>query len=227
MQDRAGRCVAYRQTYEIGRVESVYRRPAAGAFVDVGRDTLVGGDVPQRRDEAVIAVTVDGRGEAYDDGAHAPLGQVHGGPGAGDPRMAAALGRIAFGGHCSGCEPEHARGDEEWSPTSFEDRAHGLDRREVCPGRVLVAGEVVDIGQVDNSVGRFGPGPQARRILEAAAVDARAKPRDRGDVGLCSGQPDHLVSGPEQFGNDRRPDPAGCSGDEDAHDDLRTSDVTL
>jgi hypothetical protein len=102
-----------------------------------------------------------------------------------------------------------------------------VDRGEVDARRGGEVREVVDVGGVDDPVGRGRGGTQAVEVVEGAAVDlgAGALERCRGPVG--AGQPDDLVSGVDELGDDRGTDPSCRSGDEYAHGDASMgSDVS-
>jgi hypothetical protein len=71
--------------------------------------------------------------------------------------------------------------------------------------------------QVDHALGVGGAGPQAVQVVEAAADALRAGGGESGGRSVGAGQPDDGVTGGQQLGDDGRADPAGCTGDEDAH----------
>jgi hypothetical protein len=77
------------------------------------------------------------------------------------------------------------------------------------------------VGEVDDTVGFGRPGPQAVGIVEVAAVHLSAQRRDGGCGVVRAGQAQDPVSGVDQVGDDRGADPAGGSGDEDAHETLQ------
>ncbi len=133
-----------------------------------------------------------------------------------------ALGHepVVLGGHPTGGQPEHARGEHEGPVGAGQGRAHGLDGPPVGRrggGEVAAEGHLVLEGQVDHPVGVGGRLGQAVGVVDVAPLHGgagRLQPLRRC---LGAGQADHLVAGSEQLGHDGRADPARCAGDEDLH----------
>jgi hypothetical protein len=71
---------------------------------------------------------------------------------------------------------------------------------------------------MDDAVGRGRRVPQDIEIVEVTAHDLGAESGDGRGRGVGTGQPDHLLSGVEQFAGDGRADPSAGAGDEDCHE---------
>ena len=71
----SGRGTFERQAYESRGVEAMHGRPAVGAVADVARVPLCARDRDERRDEAVVTLAVDRRGESYTRRSHTVLRQ--------------------------------------------------------------------------------------------------------------------------------------------------------
>jgi hypothetical protein len=89
----------------------------------------------------------------------------------------------------------------------------------------------VVVAEVNDAVGIGRRRPQAVDIGKITSPDLGASLRDGGRGGVGASQADDLVPGGEQVGDDGRADPAGRSGDEDAHVEapnlMSLDDITL
>jgi hypothetical protein len=108
-------------------------------------------------------------------------------------------------------------GDDQRAGGALERRAERRDRASVGLGGRLHPREVVDVGGVDHAVGRGGPAAQAVEIVQRAALGLGAGRRQGFRGVIRPGKADDLVPGPDQLGNDGRPDESGRAGDEYAH----------
>ena len=81
------------------------------------------------------------------------------------------------------------------------------------------------VREVDDGVGGLGASPDAGEIVEVAAADLDPLGRQGRGGGVGPGQPGDLVSGGEQFIDGGGADPAGGSGDENAHGTVPFSSV--
>jgi len=89
--------------------------------------------------------------------------------------------------------------------------------------RLLPAGEIVDVGEVDDRVGVDRPGPQGVQVLQVAAERLGPQGGDGRGRRVGPGEPAYLVSRADELGDDGRSDPAGRPGDEYAHEQLSLS----
>lgn len=208
------------QPEDRGRVVPVHGVPAVLPVADVAGHALVTGDLDQHGDEAVVALTVHGRGQPHHQGAYAAIGQRQRGR---RVRHARVHGRrlVELGADPARREPEGPGRDRHGLAGALQRGAHRLDGGQVGPGGVLHLAEVVDVGEVDDPVGLLGTCAQAVEIAEVAAMHLRSRPDQRLGRGVGASQSDHRVAGPLQLGHDGGTDETGCSGDEQTH--VRTS----
>jgi hypothetical protein len=75
-------------------------------------------------------------------------------------------------------------------------------------------------GEVGHGVGAGGAGAQRVEVGQLAAQHLDAAGGEGVGGGRGASEADDLMSCREQFGRHGGSDPAGCSGDEDAHDAL-------
>ena len=70
---------------------------------------------------------------------------------------------------------------------------------------------------MDDAIALEGARAQHVCVVQVAAQDLRAPVGDGLGRGVRACQPDNLVTGTDELGDDGRADPAGSAGDEDAH----------
>jgi hypothetical protein len=70
---------------------------------------------------------------------------------------------------------------------------------------------------MDDAVAVEGTGAQHIDVVQVAAQHLGAQVGHGLGGGVRAGQPEDLVTGADEFGDDGRADPAGGAGDEDAH----------
>ena len=228
MQDRAGGSGLDGQAGQARGVGAVHRGPPVRAVTHVSGDTSLAGDADERGHEPVVAVAMHRRREAQDRRADADAPQRQGEQGGGrpepggvGPNLGARDEPVVLCGRPAGGQADHARGENEGPLGIRQGGAHGLHGPPVGGsggGEVAAERHLVLEGQVDHPVGvgrRLG---QALGIIEVAPLDSGAGSFQplRGCVG--AGQADHLVAGPEEFGDDGRADPSRRAGDKDSHD---------
>ena len=122
---------------------------------------------------------------------------------------------------------EDARRDDEWTAAAFEQVAEELDGREVDSGRIRHSGEVVDERGVDDAVDSVRTRTQTVEVGDVASLHLRTGSGDLLGGRLRTCQADDLMTCGDEFGRDRRADPAGCTGDENTHEDLRESVMSV
>ena len=213
-------------------VEAVHRRPAVGAVADVAGDALVAGDADQGRHEAVVAVAVTGRGTAArpTSGRRGRRGRASAArwPTGSPDRRRGGRRRVGpepvlLGRHPSRCEPERPRGDEERPIGTRERLAEHLDGAAIGIGGAL---EVPEKAMSCLNARWITPSDAAAacagcRGRRACRVDLCSGRGERRGRGVRAGEPDDLMAGADQLGNDGRADPARRAGDENSHE--RTS----
>ena len=72
---------------------------------------------------------------------------------------------------------------------------------------------------MDHAIRRGGRLAQDARIVESAALDLCPGRSQRSGRGIRAGQPGDLMARAEEFGHHGGADPAGCAGDEYAHEE--------
>ena len=109
-------------------------------------------------------------------------------------------------------------GASRWPAVHVKDaaRLYRLAAEQAPAGAVLNA--VGDEGEVDDAVDVEGAGAQRVGVVQVAAQDIGAHVGDCFGGGVRAGQPENLVAGTDEFGDDGRADPAGCACDEDMHE---------
>ena len=85
-------------------------------------------------------------------------------------------------------------------------------------------GLVVLEREVDDPVGRAGGGTQGLEVVEGAALRLGARRGEGISRGVGAGEPDDLMAGGDELGDDGGADPAGGAGDEDTLEDLQVAD---
>jgi hypothetical protein len=79
---------------------------------------------------------------------------------------------------------------------------------------------------VNHAIRRDSSLAQAVEVLERAAMDLRAGRLDRGGRGVGAGQPDDLMAGADQLGDDGGTDEAGRTGDKNTRGRTALSSVS-
>ncbi len=223
VEHRPGRRALDPEPDQTGGVGAMDRGPAVDALADVGGRAGRAVSRDDHRDEAVVAVAVDGRGEADADRAHPALGERKRRALVEDPaaRPGERLGHVALGGERARLQAGDARGDRQRPIGPGQRLAERLDRGPVrADGGLEVAGEgdVVAEREVDDAVALGRRGAQHVKIADIAAADLGAGGGDGLGGRVGAGEAEDLVIGCEQLGHDGGADPAGRAGDEYAHE---------
>ena len=208
-----------REPHQAGGVAAVDGGPAVRSVADVARDALLARDAREDGREAVVALAVDGGGEAQRHRPDAAVRSVEGQNFDASARRVrpAERARVVLGRDPPGRDQRDSGGEQERLAGPLQRVEEGLhDGALRRPGGGEVA-EVVLEGQVDDRVGRRRGGVQRPEVVEVA--------RDRCDSGgaqpvgrpLVPRQSGDLMSRGEKFRDDGGPDPARRSCDEYAH----------
>ncbi len=203
-------------------VEPVHGRPAVVAVTDVARDTRAPGQLGEGRDEAVVAGPVHRRREADEHAVHVLRGQGDDLLLGGAACVQGGVGQVRLGaGRAVVGEAEQSGGDHQRAAGAGQGRGEDVNGGAVHPGRLGHLAEVVGVAEVDDAVDVRGRGPQRAGILERAAGDAGAERGHHPGRAVGADEPDDVVAGGEQFGDDGGSDPARRPGHEYAHGDLQ------
>ena len=116
-------------------------------------------------------------------------------------------------------QQQGSRGADERPIGSNERLAHGFDSAQIRLGRAHKVVEVVSEGEVDDTVGRCGGGPQTVEVLEVALLHVDTFRRQGGGGLVGAGQAGDLVPGLQEFVDDGRTDVSTRAGYKDTHDD--------
>jgi AcrR family transcriptional regulator len=136
-------------------------------------------------------------------------------------RIRVGIMPVLFGRHLPPCEPERPGGDEERSIRARKCLAYGLDGAAIGIGRALEVPQERDVvleRQVDHTVRRGRCTPQTVEIVKRAAMDLGPGGGEGVSRGIRAGQPDDLMAGADELGNDSGADPAGRASDENTHE---------
>ncbi len=228
VQHRPSRSGLDGEAGQAGSVASVHRRPTVGTVPDVSRHAVLAGDVDEGRNETLVTVAVDGRGEAQDRRAHADAPQRQREQGGRRPEpswIGANVGAwnesVVFRRGPAERHPDHAGREHERPVRAGQGRSHRLDGTPVgtrgCAEVASLEGHVVLEGQVDHAV-RVGRSlGKTVGVVEVPLLDDGTGRLQASCRGLGAGEANHLVAGAEQLGHHRRTDPARRASDEDSH----------
>src|SRR5262249_48956462 len=102
--------------------------------------------------------------------------------------------------------------------------AEDLDGAAIRIGSALEApqeGDVVLEREVNHAIRRGSGTPQAVEIVNGGALHLGPDGGEGGSRGIRASESDDLMACAEQLGNDGGADPAGCTGNENAHGNLQ------
>ncbi|KAI1697964.1 helix-turn-helix domain-containing protein [Ditylenchus destructor] len=205
------------------RILAVDGAPQIPALPDHRRHARAARQVRQHRHEAVIADAVHRRRQSQHRRLHALIHQRE--------RRRFRRTRIAVGGQqrlgalvglavVRRGRERQARGRDQRPVRSAQRLAQRLDGEAVPPAVLGEAGEVVIEGGVDDRVAGGRAGAQSVQIVDGAAMHRGARGGERCRRRVRSRQPQHRMTGAQQFPHHRRPDEARGTRDEDSHGEV-------
>ena len=241
VQGGPGRRLLDGEPEEAAGVQAVHGRPARGAVAGEAGDPLGPRDRDQGRHEAVVTVAVVGRSQPHDarTGCRARRSSTSArhwpsaGPDREPPpvRPAARRGRPARWPARPGARPRvpEAMTSGRSVPASASPKV-SIARRSAS-----AAPAKSPVKAISCLKARWITPSESAAALRRTSRSSRS-PRCSGRTGRLQGvgrgirasEPDDLMSGADQLGDGGRADPAGCSGDEDAHENsqIRWLDVS-
>ena len=126
--------------------------------------------------------------------------------------------RVPFGAQPSRGEHGRTGGDHERPTGACERGAQRLDRPQIRLGGRLHLREVVDVGEVDDPIGRGRASAQAVEVVESAALHRAPGGGDGSRRSIRTREPDDLMARADELRNHGGADEAGRAGDEHAHE---------
>ena len=104
-------------------------------------------------------------------------------------------------------QPQHARGDDEWTARAVQNVRERLDGGAINSRGFIHAGEVMLETEMQHTLGACGRGAQAAQIGEAATHDLGAKLGDLSSGLVGSSQPEHVMPSGDEFSHAGGTDP--------------------